>query len=821
MIRLVIYTDTKDYELDTYGDENISITYAIDDLTNLENKSGNYSKTFDLPATKNNNDFFGHLYDLQSDISQFNTLKGHKCELFSNNISIFEGLLYLNEIVKVKSETKYKVNLIGETIRFLETIGDATIRDLNFDELDHDFSSTALNNSLVGLGVPLSSGGSTLDLAYTLINNTGISSTGGGDFTYIATQNLQPFIRLYYLLEKIFDYAGFEIESDFINTNNTEFNHIYMDTGLNDKRILGGFGSAFRHTSQADADKINEPQVSGLSEAITPQTVFYNFAGANGILFTQNIPITDCFLVSAPGFSFTDFTFKNIHHITTSYTEIPFTKEPLISPINGQGNDGGNILGTNGALTIPVDNSFFDIDIKLSIWATPGITIDVLGEKTTPAGTTTSVVIGSMTMLASTTGVFFNNNGNQEQDMVYQTMNISTTLSGDQNDVYKFKIKKSGGDAHLSQHEHVFTSQFIDTNNFNDPDFPPPSGMSTALSQYLHAGNPQFHRGNSNTFCIDTFMPMTHSLSNQYANTLHVEDATVTEVIMTTRLHENHGDVKLADIIKDVFKMFNLVCEQKGTKLKIEPFNAFMLTGAVKDWTDKIDTTQILQNYEGLPSKIIFKYNNDTEDYCLNTYKAQTGDDYGSMTVELPVDHINEIEINLDVFSATAFKRLSSGLIYSCCYAYNEGVYEKFNNKPRLLFKPTQYNGIIFATGDDINNVYEASYYRAFTHYEDLLSNLSTNSFDLNYGYTQGIFIAQNYTQPINNLYNLYWFDYIQQNYTKDRVLVKAKIYLTESDIQKFSFADTIIIKNQHYKVVKIDYNAGQTGLARVELLKI
>ena len=191
------------------------------------------------------------------------------------------------------------------------------------------------------------------------------------------------------------------------------------------------------------------------------------------------------------------------------------------------------------------------------------------------------------------------------------------------------------------------------------------------------------------------------------------------------------------------------------------------------------------------------------------------------MTVELPVDYINEIEINLDVFSATAFKRLSSGLIYSCCYAYNEGVYEKFNNKPRLLFKPTQYNGIIFATGDDINNVYEASYYRAFTHYEDLLSNLSTNSFDLNYGYTQGIFIAQNYTQPINNLYNLYWFDYIQQNYTKDRVLVKAKIYLTESDIQKFSFADTIIIKNQHYKVVKIDYNAGQTGLARVELLKI
>ena len=55
MIKLLVYNDSGTVELDTYGDENINITYGIDDLRNIESKVGDYSKVFDLPATKNNN----------------------------------------------------------------------------------------------------------------------------------------------------------------------------------------------------------------------------------------------------------------------------------------------------------------------------------------------------------------------------------------------------------------------------------------------------------------------------------------------------------------------------------------------------------------------------------------------------------------------------------------------------------------------------------------------------------------------------------------------------------------------------------------------
>ena len=67
MIRLVVYNDNGTVELDTYGDENINITYAVDDLRNIESKVGDYSKSFDLPATKNNNSIYSNFYQVTED----------------------------------------------------------------------------------------------------------------------------------------------------------------------------------------------------------------------------------------------------------------------------------------------------------------------------------------------------------------------------------------------------------------------------------------------------------------------------------------------------------------------------------------------------------------------------------------------------------------------------------------------------------------------------------------------------------------------------------------------------------------------------------
>ena len=127
----------------------------------------------------------------------------------------------------------------------------------------------------------------------------------------------------------------------------------------------------------------------------------------------------------------------------------------------------------------------------------------------------------------------------------------------------------------------------------------------------------------------------------------------------------------------------------------------------------------------------------------------------------------------------------------------------------------------ISATVDDLIDQVDRSSYQAGTHFEDYPTNVTNTSLDLNFGYTANIFSSVIFNQTTNNLFGKYWFDYVIDRYTNERVLVKARAYLSEVDLQNFSFADTITYKNQNYKVVKIEYNAGEKGWAKIEMLKV
>ena len=64
MIELKVYTGRTWLDIDTYGNENVALTFQVDDVRNIANKNASYSKDFNLPATKRNNKFF---LDLQGD----------------------------------------------------------------------------------------------------------------------------------------------------------------------------------------------------------------------------------------------------------------------------------------------------------------------------------------------------------------------------------------------------------------------------------------------------------------------------------------------------------------------------------------------------------------------------------------------------------------------------------------------------------------------------------------------------------------------------------------------------------------------------------
>jgi hypothetical protein len=107
--------------------------------------------------------------------------------------------------------------------------------------------------------------------------------------------------------------------------------------------------------------------------------------------------------------------------------------------------------------------------------------------------------------------------------------------------------------------------------------------------------------------------------------------------------------------------------------------------------------------------------------------------------------------------------------------------------------------------------------------YDDDLLSTTANTNSLLFGLidTNSIEPALN-TQPTNTLFNVYWFNYINERYNvTNGLILKAEFYLKPSDIQKFSFANKIKIQDQEYRVNKIEYNTDVNSLTKVELLRI
>ena len=240
---------------DLYADETIPLTLSVDDFKNVASKTQSYSKAFNLPATKNNNKIFDNLYEVTktADFYTFNPYMKSAIELKENGFSIFKGFLRLIDINDKDGEISYNVNLFSKTVALADTIKNRKLNDLNFSELDHAYNRTTINNSWNGIlpltnPLPIDSfanntgvaGATTTDvLKYPLVDWTGNvnryattqevanGATDGNPSIKRLEDVFRPFVKLKYIIDNIFNDAGFTYTSTFLN--DTYFSKLYMD----------------------------------------------------------------------------------------------------------------------------------------------------------------------------------------------------------------------------------------------------------------------------------------------------------------------------------------------------------------------------------------------------------------------------------------------------------------------------------------------------------------------------------------------------------------------------------------------------------------
>lgn len=137
-------TTTQDFvRVDLMEEDLISLTQVIQDARDIEKIFTDYSRTFNLPASKTNNKIFKHWYN--PDIDGFDNQIFSSARIELNHLHFRFGKIQLNEVVmKFGEPSMYKVTFFGSTTTFKNAINEDELSDLVWlNEFNH--SATANN----------------------------------------------------------------------------------------------------------------------------------------------------------------------------------------------------------------------------------------------------------------------------------------------------------------------------------------------------------------------------------------------------------------------------------------------------------------------------------------------------------------------------------------------------------------------------------------------------------------------------------------------------------------------------------------------------
>ena len=198
-------------KLDLFDDEQIQVNSSIQNISDISKIYTDFSQSFTVPATPNNNKVFHHWYN--SDVYKYNDvqfdIKQRKSAKIDINLTPFRsGKVQLEKanLVDGKPES-YQLTFYGDLITLKDTFTDDKLTDLDLSALDHNYTGTEVINRITDDTTDY-------DVRYPLISSKDVwtwQDGGSHDITtdpgVIAYTDLFPAIKV----SKIFD----AIESEY------------------------------------------------------------------------------------------------------------------------------------------------------------------------------------------------------------------------------------------------------------------------------------------------------------------------------------------------------------------------------------------------------------------------------------------------------------------------------------------------------------------------------------------------------------------------------------------------------------------------------
>ena len=249
MLSLQIYINGS--RADTFKDESVTITQSIQNVRDVGKIFTDFTQSFNLPASKNNNKIFKHFYNFNID-GGFDARTKITTKLELNFLDFQTGVLQLNGVkMKDNAAFSYNVTFFGNTINLKTLLSEDKLDVLDLSAFDHTYSKAEVQSALTS-DTHIGSGAIVYPLIQSLENryvfNSLSSDTGaynvayrnngnGSQNTGVDYQDLKPAIKLKEIINAIeARYTDIKFSTDFFN-NSEPFNSLYLWLARNKGRI--------------------------------------------------------------------------------------------------------------------------------------------------------------------------------------------------------------------------------------------------------------------------------------------------------------------------------------------------------------------------------------------------------------------------------------------------------------------------------------------------------------------------------------------------------------------------------------------------------
>jgi uncharacterized protein (TIGR02145 family) len=776
MIRLFI----EGQEADTTQGFSHQITYAVDDLNNLDSKATAFSKTIVLPGTAKNNSLLGNIFEFSNSnftgegenvYYNFNASRSAKCRLDSNGLTIIKGSLRLLEIVRDGDSIEYEVAIFGELGSFVSKLSNKKLEDLDFGIYNHTYNISTIDDYW----------SDTNDYAfYTDIETTLVNGTPAYIDIY---QNVTDYIEVGDVIEPI------------RQSNNTSYGQRTADSVTWD---------GTKTTIEVSANWSPTPSTSFSCKIIVKNKkgfgIYYPLIDY-GNYSTDKIDYKlKTFRPALHVFEYIDKIIKGAGYTWESkFFQTDFFKRLIIphneSILNTLKQDlfSGNFISKNldninsssGYINLRLNEIYGDLfdttDNETFTYTGQNTTVNIKGDIKLPYTKNfySNYLRGKVELFKNGTCVRVDAYPFEGYGSNYFNFNfvVNETITLNTNDYIEFKISVQEGNGYFY---FVFNQILTDLGNIKIASLYP---ISAPVN-------------------YNDLVQMNLSIPKNYLQ---------------------------KDFFSSILKMFYLMVTEdkyKDRHLKIEPFTWFydLNKSSYVDWTMKLDRSQpirIKPMSEANARYYDIKYKSDN-DYYNEFYRKRYNEGYGDVRFDNQLEFSKDASTTEVIFSATPLVGYNNiDKIVPAIMKWDgkdAGINEETINSNIRIMQKKGIEGVDeWSVLNDTGGIY-ASYtkYPYAGHFDDPDAPGS----DINFGATKELFFSLSAGALGNNLFNTFYSSYLAEITDKDSRLVTAKFKLNDTDIFNLDFGKFIFLDGVLYRLSRImDYTPGE--LCTVELLRV